>query len=214
MAFPKSFIQSVSYLLTLSLAHSFATSAYRLPLYKGRVIARPWIPIQAAARLCKYSYSEECTKVAFSHTLGSSSQLKARCPSGGWDGLPLLRTACEKAEVTCKLPRVSLWQKKLRMGRDENRAGTGKRGTWEPTVNRCWGGLSPGSQAGHRSLALWIHCSAWYPGIITLANCWMQVACRHVPCTAFLAAADGTLELGLEIPQIARQAVQTLPCRG
>ena len=139
-------------MLTLLLTHSCAISAYRLPLYKGRVIARPWITIQAAARLCKFSFSEECTKVAFNQTLRSSFRLKARCPSGGWDGLSLLRTACENAAVMYKLLRVSLWQRKLRMGRDETRAGTGKRGTWEPTVNRCWGRLSPGSQAGHRSL--------------------------------------------------------------
>lgn len=33
---------------------------------------------------------------------------------------------------------MSLWQRKLRMGRDETRADTGKRGTWEPTVTLAW----------------------------------------------------------------------------
>lgn len=42
-----------------------------------------------------------------------------------------------------KLLRMSLWQRKLRMGRDETRADTGKRGTWEPTVNIFLGILSP-----------------------------------------------------------------------
>lgn len=146
MSFPKSFIQPVS----RSLTH---ISASPLPLYKGTVIARPWMG-KAAARLCKYSLSEECIKVAFNQTLGSSSQLKARCPLEGRDRLSLLRTACENPR-RCASYSESLWQRKLRMGRDETRAGTGKRGTWEPTVIRCWGRLPPGSQTSHLSLVLY-----------------------------------------------------------
>lgn len=81
-------------------------SVYLLPLYKGTVIAGGWVG--EASQDCKYSFSEEYTKVAFNQTLGSSSQLKARCPSVGWDGLSLLRTACEEALEICKLLSVSV----------------------------------------------------------------------------------------------------------
>lgn len=93
------------------------------------------------------------------------------------------------------------------MGRDETKASTGKRGTWEPTVYRCWG-KSIFRLLGKPSLVSAVDPLLWLvPRHHHLGKLLGAGGLQTCPLHSLLAAAPGTLKLGPEILQIARQAV-------